>query len=347
MTVSPFSIPKRVWFTALIGSAILLVGLFLINHLHYPKKDIAATAFLLDMVITFPVIYYFMVIRPLKLRKWSIILVFSICCIVAYFILPQHQQTYIIQIRKLTVVIELAALAYGLLKIRKVRAEYKVLQASFPDIAYNMYKSMATVFGDKMYVKIIASELTILRFGLLCWKKQKQLHLEATHYTVYKESGYPVLFGVILFACMVEITGLHILLLHYSKVAAAVVSVLSLYGTIFIVSDLSAILKSPVLVTDDKLLLRTGLRWRASVNKNNILSVEKIKEGFQPETNCFKGSILKNNANILFTFKHTVIIERLYRKSISADKIVMSIDQADDFIADLSNDLNQNIALAQ
>lgn len=337
MTITSFSIPKNVWLTALAAITILIFGQFLMQHTPIEKKDIAATGFMFDMVITFPVIYYFLVIRPLKLRKWSIVLVFTMCCAAAYFILPVHQQSYIIQLRKLTVLMELVAIVYGIIKARKIRAEYQKLQADFLDIAYNFYRSMAMVFGDSMYVKIVASELTVLRFGLLCWKKPKQIQAGATSYTTYKESGYPLLFGVILFACIVEITGLHLLLLHYSKIAALIVSIISLYGMIFIISDLSAILKSPVLVMNDKLLFRAGLRWRALVHKNNITSIEKIKDGFQPEKDCFKEAVLKNSANILLTFKHPVSIERLYRTPISVNKLVISIDQADDFINQLND----------
>jgi hypothetical protein len=335
MTLLPYSIPKNIWLALLIALAIVFSGQFLIHHIPLLKRDVVATGFLCDMVITFPVIYYFLVIRPLKLRKWSIMLVITLCCAVAYVILPEHQRSYIIQLRKLTVLIELGVLIYSIRKIGKIRAEYKKLQFEFPDIAYNLYKSLASVFGDGIYVKLVASELTVLRFGLLCWKKQKQSSTATDQYTVYKESNYPLLFGVILFACIVEITGLHVVLLHYSKTAALIVSILSVYGMIFMVSDLSAILKSPVLVMSDKLLLRTGLRWRAVVDRNNIASIEKIKDTFQPDINCFKGSIMKNSANLLLTFKHPVNIERLYRKPVWVDKMIMSIDQADDFTAEL------------
>jgi hypothetical protein len=337
MTLSSFSISKNVWLAALIAFAILFGGQFLMYYIPPVKRDAIATGLLLDMVITFPVIYYFLVIRPLKLRKWSIMLVVSLCCVAAYTILPAHQRSYIIQLRKLTVIIELGVLIYGLRKIKKIKAEYKQLQTNFPDIAYNLYKSLAIVFGDSAYVRIVASELTVLRFGLLCWKKQKQVPDTVNRYTVYKEANYPVLFGLILFACAVEIIGLHILLLHYSKTAAFITSIFSLYGTIFIVSDLSAILKSPVLIMDDRLLLRTGLRWRTIINKNNIASLEKIKDSYQPDSNCFKGGVLKNGVNILFTFKHPINIERLYRKPVSVYKLIMSVDHVDDFIAEVEN----------
>ncbi len=37
----------------------------------------------------------------------------------------------------------------------------------------------------------------------------------------------------------------------------------------------------------DKLLLRTGIRWRVLVNTNNIASIEKIKESYQVDKDCF------------------------------------------------------------
>lgn len=332
-----FTLSRNIILVAIIALIILSIGLFVIHHAPLAKKDIVATAFLFDLVITFPVAWYFIVIRPLRLRKWGIFLVFTLCCGIAYLILPAHQQSYIIQIRKLVIVPELAMLVYGIIKARKIKTEYRRLQTDFSDTAYNLYRSMAIVFGENAYVKIVASEFTMLRFGLLCWKKVKQPS-NALRFTVYKESGYPALFGVILFASIVEIVAMHFMLIHYSKVAALVVSILSVYGTIFIVSDLSAVLKSPVLILENQILLRTGFRWRALVNKNNIASIVKIKEGFEPGDNCFKGSILKGNANVLLTFKHPVNIERLYRRPLSVNQIVMSVDQADDFIAKSSID---------
>jgi hypothetical protein len=121
--------------------------------------------------------------------------------------------------------------------------------------------------------------------------------------------------------------------MHYSKVAALILTILSSYGTIFIVSDLSAIVKSPVLIMNDRLLLRTGLRWRVMVDRNDIAMVKRINDNFEPGTYCFKGAILKNSANVLIEFKRPVEVERIYRKSITVNAIVMAIDKADDFIA--------------
>ena len=331
-----FPIHKRQMLGAGIGLCIFLLGMFVINNISGAKKNLIADAFLIDITITFPLIWYFMVIRPLKFKTWNLMLVFTICCIAAFIILPDQQRSYIKQIRRLTFFIELAAFAYLLIKARKIKAEYQKMQKLIPDFPYSLHKSMMNVFGDTKIIKFLASELTVLRFALLFWKKQGEIPSNAKAYTNYKNSGYIAIFSVILFVCLVEISVTHIVLLQYSKITAIVVSMLSLYSVLFIVSDISAMLKSPLLTMQDQILLRAGLRWRVLVNRSEILSIKKIKESYQHGKNCFNGAVLKNSANILIEFKQPIQIERMYRTAKTADQIIMNLDIADDLIADLS-----------
>lgn len=328
-------IPKNVWFTALIALAILFCGLFLLQHVPLIKRDAVATALLVDMVLTFPVAYYFLLVRPLKLRKWSMVFVFTCCCAVAYLVLPVHQKYYVLQLRSLSGMLELGAILYAISKIRKIAAAFQKSEAAFPNFAYNLYQSMAAVLGNGTAIKLLTTELIVLRFGLFCWKKPGRNPKAISSYTVYKESSYTTLFGVLLFVLLIEIFAFHLLLLQYSKSAAIMVSLISIYGMIFIISDLSATIKSPVLVLKDQLLLRVGYRWRVMVNRNNIVSIEKINDNYQPDKNCFKGGITKNSVNVLLVFKHPVNVERIYKNPVSVDKIIMSIDNADGFIKSL------------
>jgi len=333
MTFSTPAIPKNVWFTLLAACAVLCVGSFALHQATPVKRDLIATAFLMDIVITFPAVYYFLLIRPLKLKKWSIFLVFSICCAIAYLILPDHQRGYIIQLRKLSIGLEAVVIIYAISRIRQVRKEYRELQNNIPDFAYNFQKSMATVLGNHPAVKFLTTELTILRFGLFCWIKPTPLSHQIKKFTGYRESGYPAIFGVILFACCIELVAFHLFLNHYSHTAAIIVSVLTAYSLIFIIGDFSAILKSPVLIVDNQILLRTGVRWRALIELDNIASIEKVKDSFKPEDGCFKGSPMKNSFNILFTFNEPINVERIYRKTKATNQILMAIDDADGFIA--------------
>lgn len=336
MTIPPVSVHKNIWFTLLTALLILGGGLFILHHVPAVKKDTVATAFLGDIVITFPVAFYFLLIRPLKLKKRSLFLVTSCCLAVAYFILPAHQQGYIAQVKKLTMFAELGLLIYTISKIKRINAAYKQLKAAEPYNPYLLRKSMVAVLGNSIAIKLMASELGMLRFGLLPFKKKEAIPPAAASYSIHKEAGYIAMFSIVLFACFAELIGLHLLIAHYSKTAAIIVSILTVYGIIIIVGDLAAIIKKPVLIMPDRLILRTGIRWMADVERDNIIAVEKLRIGFEPDKGTFSGGILKSSTNICFTFAQPVIVERIYSKTIMVTKIVMTVDDADKLIAQLS-----------
>ncbi|HEX8023144.1 hypothetical protein [Mucilaginibacter sp.] len=333
MTLSLSSVHKNIWLIIITAFTILGGGLFLMHHVNPQKSGAAATGFMVDLVVTFPVAYYFLIIRPFRQKLWRIMLIVTCCCGVAYLILPAEQRGYIIQLRKLTAGLELGMLIYCISKIRRVKKAYNKLQSEFPDVAFNLHKSMAMVLGDGIAVKIMASEITIMRFGLLCFKREKQqIAPEIKRFSIYKESGYAALFGVIMAVSVIEMVAFHLFLNRYNPIAAIIVTMLSMYGCLFITGDFSALTKSPVLLTENKLLLRAGLRWRALVERNNVASVEKVGGSFEPDAQCFKGGVMKNTFNVLIVFTKPVIIERLYRKSAETSQMVLSIDEADEFI---------------
>jgi len=261
MQLSFYQYIKNIGLVVLLAIVLVAGGSYLLHHIALAKQYNIANGLLADMLITFPAVYYFLIIRPLKLRVWNMLLVFTCCCGVAYLVLPVQQQQYIIQVRKLSVIAELGVLVYALTKLRNVRAEYRRLQAKLPDTAYNLQQSITTVLGNKLAIRILAYEVTVLRFGLLCWRKGAAVPQDARRFTTHQDSGYVALFGVLLFVMLVELFAVHLVLLQYSILAAKIVSALSAYGIIFLVADISAVLKSPVLMVNNNLLLRTGMRW--------------------------------------------------------------------------------------
>ena len=336
MTLSVNAIHKNVWFTLLAALAVLLTGSFIIHHINPLKRDLVATAFLIDIVFTIPAIYYFLLIRPGKVRKWSVVLVFSICCGIAYMILPSHQRGYIIQLRKLTAGLEMGVMIYALSRIRQIRREYRVLQNHLPDFAYNLQQSMSAVLGKHPAIKFLTTELSMFRFGLLFWLKPNELSQQVKQFSIHRESGYGALFGVILFVGIIETIGFHLFLNHYSHTWAVVATALSIYSFILLAGDFSAMAKSPVLVLDNQLLLRVGIRWRALVYLDKIQSATKISDSFTTDADCLKGGPMKNTYNVLLTFTEPINIERVYRKPKAVSQLVMTIDDVDGFITTLN-----------
>jgi hypothetical protein len=320
---------------------LLLAGVpYVLHHVTSNQHNSMANGLLADMLITFPAAYYFFIIRPFKLRLRNLLLVFTCCCGVAYMIMPLQQQLYILQLRKATVLLELGIVVYAISKINNIITLYKHLQTQVPDMAFHLQQSIIGVLGNSLPVRMLASEITVLRFALLCWIKGNNLPFGARPYSTHKESGYAAMFCVLLFVMLIELTAVHLLLISYSELAAYIVSALTLYGMLFFVADISAVVKSPVWVSKTHLLLRTGMRWRLYTELDNINAIVKLKGDFEPGQSCFKGAIIKSNANLHISFKQPVVLSRLYRPDLIITNIVLTIDETDAFIAHIATSLS-------
>ncbi|BAU52325.1 hypothetical protein [Mucilaginibacter gotjawali] len=337
MTATAIDKTRSIALITAIAFAIFIGGAFMLHFVPAQAKDKIADGLMADFLVTFPAAYYFIIVRRLKTRPRSMVLVISLCCLAGYVLLPQHQRDYILQVRKLTSVIELLFIIYCITKFNKIRAAYKSEELLFADPIYNLRTAMAAVLGDSVPVKVLASEMAMLRYGLLCWKKEKSCINNSITFSTHKESGYIAIWCIILVAVTVEMIAVHLALQKWSHVAANILTLLTLYSIIFLIADLSAILKRKVLVNGDKLILRTGLRWRATTNTGNISTIKKITFDNHATDTCYKGGAIKSNCNLLITFKQPVMVEKLYGSGKEFDSILMGIDDADGFMATIAH----------
>jgi hypothetical protein len=240
-----------------------------------------------------------------------LLFVISVCFGIAYLVLPQHQREYILQVRKLTALAELIFIAYAVTKLNKLRRTYKEQQALFADPVYNLRAAMAAVIGDSFGIKIIASEMAVLRYGLLFWKKETPAIKYGSTFSTHKEFGYIAIWCILLFAVMVEVTTL----------------------IIFFVADLSAIIKRKILINNEQLILRTGLRWQVITSISNINAIKKITSDYHSNNLYFKGGISKKSGNLLIIFKEPVMVDKLYGAGKPFSSILMNIDDFELFSA--------------
>jgi hypothetical protein len=331
MVVPSIKTRRNVLSIIVLAAIIFIVGMLLIHIANPNSRDKIADGVLADFVITFPTLYYFIIIRPLKTSAKRILIVISVCSLIAYLVLPQHQKNYILQLRKLTALAELVFIGYAITNLNRLRKFYKIHKEKLPDPIFNLRFAMADALGESLAVKVVASELSILRYGLLFWKKEASGLKESKNFTTHKETGYIAVWCILIVAILVEISAFHLLLLKWSHVAAMVVTILSLYGVIFFIADLSAILKRKVQMNNEYLLLRTGLRWRVKTSLNNINAIKKITGDYQSDDAYFKGGIIKNSGNLLISFKAPVQVDKLYGASKEFSTILMNIDDYDAF----------------
>lgn len=335
MTAISLRLNSNIVSIILIACAIFFGGLIILHAVPLAVRDKVANGLLADFVLTFPVLFYLVIVRPLKVSAKSLFLVFSICCGLAYLILPQQQRDYILQIRKLSVLAELFVLGYAVTQLRKIKTAYQVHHTAFADPIYNLHLSMADVLGNSPAIKVLAAEVAVLRYGLLFWKKEKP-DAQYQSFSTYKDCGYVAIWCVLFAVVLIEIIPMHLLLMKWSNIAAIILTVLSVYSSIIFIADISAMLKRKVLINDDTIVLRTGMRWRAITGLDNIQSLQKITNDYTSDQPYLKGGVLKNSGNLLITFKQPVMVDKLYGSSKPYHTILMQVDDVDTFIACIS-----------
>jgi hypothetical protein len=318
-----------------IALAIFFGGLTILHAVPLAVRNKVANGLLADFVLTFPVLFYFVIVRPLKVSAKSLFVVFSVCCGLAYLVLPQQQRGYILQIRKLSVLAELFLIGYAIARFKKLKAAYQMHHAHFADPVYNLRLCMADVLGSSPAIKMLAAEVAVLRYGLLFWKKE-QTDDQYQSFSTHKDCGYVAVWSVLFAVVLIEIVAVHFLLLKWSHTAAMVLTAISSYGTIIFVADLSAMLKRRILINAETIILRTGLRWRAITGIDNIASLQKITNDYASDEPYLKGGVLKTSGNLLITFKQPVRVDKLYGASKEYSTILMHVDNVDTFIACIS-----------
>jgi hypothetical protein len=119
---------------------------------------------------------------------------------------------------------------------------------------------------------------------IIFWKTQTEASGQFPQFTYHRKSSYIQLWIVILFVLVIETFAIHTLLSGWQAVLSYVFLGLSIYTLLFLIADLRAAVKRPVVVTDKELFLRTGIRWRVTVPLNNLLNVIKFKDKLNDKT---------------------------------------------------------------
>jgi hypothetical protein len=180
----------------------------------------------------------------------------------------------------------------------------------------------------------------VLRYGFGLWAKEKQPYTQPKTFTIYKDSGYVLIWSVFVFVILIETFAMHYLLLAWSTTAALVATCLSMYGLLFFLSDLNAVIKRPIAVGEDHLLLRVGYRWRCEVKLNNIIDCQQTSSDSHDTALVYPGATIKSGVNLMLRLNQPVVIERFMKKDVVTSCIVLSVDERADFV----NCLKQAVA---
>lgn len=304
----------------------------------YPDLAIGITY---DLTITAPFVY-FLFIRKQPISKITVVPFFVAGVVLATILLPADQQGQLDLIKTFVFpVVELVVLATIGTKVYRGIQTFKTNAGSSVDFYSILKKSTLETFDNPRVAAIFATEIASIYYALFSWKRRKTAVEEFTN---YKESGSIALFGALLLVLAIETFVFHILLVNWSPVLAWILTISSVYFALQIFGHIKAMVQRHSMITDQQVVLKYGLFGDMTVHLRAIERVEKsgreVEEGSKKvESLSLLGGLEPHN--VIIHFKNAQSIESVYGIKKNCDVLLLHIDNAEAFVADLTEAISQ------
>jgi hypothetical protein len=260
----------------LLTAALLVVERWIATSL-YAVQDarVLALAVTVDIAVGIPALYYFLVVRPKRAARFTLVPVFLLSLLAARFILPASHHFYLNQIENIVPFIELAIIIYVLSQVRSIVRHYPQARRETPYLLDALETSIKRALGNSPVITALATELSLVYYTTVGWFKAAPTSSSAFSY--HRKSGYAFILGFFAFMLVLETVAVHLIVQIWSDVAAWVLTILSAYTLMWLVADFHAVRLQPFTLLDGTLHLRVGLRWRVTVPLSLIAEVRRAK----------------------------------------------------------------------
>jgi len=125
--------------------------------------------------------------------------------------------------------------------------------------------------SDDLLTRAVVSEVQVLRYAVAGWFEEREKDPRAV--TVHERSGYGSIVACIAVLIAAESIGAHFLLQLWSVKAAWIMTALDLYALLWVFGDYHALRLRPTLIGPEAIELRYGLRWSATIARENIAAL--------------------------------------------------------------------------
>jgi membrane protein YdbS with pleckstrin-like domain len=329
--VNKVSFAKSYLWLAIILALFLSVEYWIVQSIGFNRNpDLISIGVTIDLTLGIPALFYILLVRPKKYSLLILFPVFMMSLLIATVMIPASHQDFLGYEKKIIPLFEIVLIAYVFTKIRKVRQRYHEIKTREYFFIDGIRQAVSDVFNDNKAVNILLTELLLMYLAFFGWfKKFEGTGVETQAFTYHRKSSYSTILGVMIALLCVETAALHIIVLHWSRIAAIILTGLSIYSLLWLIGDFHAIRMQPVLVTQDNIELRIGIRWKATIPISNVASIDP---GSGPPRNAkgyVRASVL--GARVVLNLNQPVTIKGLFGMQRIASKIGLSIDDVDLF----------------
>ena len=239
------------------------------------RPGAVAIGLTLDIVVVVPLAFYFLVVRR---RGWPIVTlapVVVLSAVAAARILPPDHQQSLRVLETLAVPLELGLVSW--IAWRAARAFRKARRDATADPLAQLRLAALGLLRNDRAAAIFASEIAVFYYALGSWRARPHAPAGMSPFTQHRRSGQAGIVLAFLLVISAEGFAVHMLVLGWSAVAAWIFTTLTAYSALWLFADYRATVLRPILVSDESVHVRAGLRWTLRVPREQVAAVERKK----------------------------------------------------------------------
>lgn len=294
-----------------------------------------STAITLDFTLFIPALFYFLLVRRAEAPAIAILPVFVAGTVLAGLLLPSTHQSLLGYLELLLIATESVLFLFLMSKIRKVVRLFRVHQQVQPDFLHSLWLAMAEVMGKTRATAFVVGEFTALRYGLFFWWGRKEVHPGQTSFSQHRKSGYLLFASAFFGILLVETVVVHLLVSRWNAVVAIVLLALAAYTVVFLIGDMVAVLRRPIVIHNGNLYLRTGMRWNAVVPLSDIAKAEALSGWYKAKSDEELNASLVGAPTVRLQFRQPVEFKGYFGIRRCTGSIVLSVDDKHSFVSAL------------
>lgn len=322
---------KSTWFVFFLPALVILSAVLIVQTgLFWQAPEALAIGITCDLALTSPLVYLFL-IRNKPIPKTTVVPFFVIGLWIATYLLPKEYQSLLdLFWIYLLPLLELGIMVFIILKTRQTIRQFKKSPYS-NDFLSRLRYSAIEVSGSARLGNILATEIAMFYYSLLNWRSAPE---NTSHsFSYHRKSGTSALYGALLLLLVIETIAFHIVIALWWPIIAWVLTIGSLYAVIQLLGHLKACRQRPIVLAEDKLLIRHGLAGDVEIPFSSISEISLTKK-FPDGEGVLPLALLKSIEpfNIAIELKEPLSLRGLYGLKKNFRILLLHVDQKEDFV---------------
>jgi hypothetical protein len=315
---------------AVLAAGVYAADLFLVRPAipHVSRPGLLVSAILIDLLVVVPAAYWWLCLRG-RQSAARVVPVLMLSVAGAAAVLPVSWRGVGPALLLLALPAELGVVAMVVLRARKA---LRGAGAGDADAAERIRGAMLDVLPHRGAAEAIAYEVVLLYYAVMGWRARPEPGENTFSY--HRKSGYGGIVFALVVATLVESIAVHVLVAPHGRRGAWLLTAASIYGIAWMLGDYQGVRLRPIVVADDALHLRTGLRWTASVPWDAVAALVPCRGTVPPKgTPGWLRMTAMGAPNLVLELARPVEARGPYGITRRADRISLALDDVARFRA--------------